>query len=241
MTGRAVADATNTRLVSDCETLLAALDTLAGNATLNWSATTPITSWNGITLGASSQGVTELDAGGLSLTGEIPGELGSLTSLRHLDLSDNQLTGPIPAELGRLVNLEHLDLSDNQLSGTLPGELVSLTDLHIVHLSGNNLVGCVPDGLRDVADNDFVSLGLPYCGEHPCVTGGAVVEADNTGLVYDCETLLVAHETLAGSATLNWSGGHFNHAMGWHQAGRNVARCDQAQFAWMGAGGGSTS
>ena len=33
--------ASNPGLVSDCETLLSARDTLAGTASLNWSATTP--------------------------------------------------------------------------------------------------------------------------------------------------------------------------------------------------------
>ena len=50
-TGTAVPDPTNNPgLVSDCEALLAARDTLAGDATLNWSADTPIADWDGITL-----------------------------------------------------------------------------------------------------------------------------------------------------------------------------------------------
>ena len=38
-----------------------------------------------------------------------------------------------------------------------------------------------------------------------CVTGGAVVDATNIGLVLDCEALLSARDTLAGISTLNWS------------------------------------
>ena len=38
-----------------------------------------------------------------------------------------------------------------------------------------------------------------------CVTGGAVVDATNVGLVLDCEALLAARDTLAGTSTLNWS------------------------------------
>ena len=30
-------------------------------------------------------------------------------------------------------------------------------------MSGNRLTGCVPASLRDVADNDFVELELPFC------------------------------------------------------------------------------
>ena len=35
-------------LVTDCETLLAARDTLAGTVTLNWSSDTPIARWDGV-------------------------------------------------------------------------------------------------------------------------------------------------------------------------------------------------
>ena len=40
----------NTGLVSDCNALLAARDALAGSATLNWSASTPISVWYGVTV-----------------------------------------------------------------------------------------------------------------------------------------------------------------------------------------------
>ena len=59
--GTAVPDPTNNPgLVSDCEALLASRDTLAGDATLNWSADTPIADWDGITLEGTPQRVTEL-------------------------------------------------------------------------------------------------------------------------------------------------------------------------------------
>ena len=43
------------------------------------------------------------------MTGEIPDELGSLTSLTILALGGNELTGPIPTELGNLTSLTTLD------------------------------------------------------------------------------------------------------------------------------------
>ena len=50
--GIAVPDpSANPGLVSDCEALLAARDTLAGTATLNWSDDVNIETWDGITLG----------------------------------------------------------------------------------------------------------------------------------------------------------------------------------------------
>ena len=115
------------------------------------------------------------------------------------------MTGEIPPELGRLSNLTGLWLHGNQLTGEIPPELGGLSNLQRLYLDGNLLTGCVPAGLRDVPNNDIASLGLPFCSEHPCVSGGAVVDATNTGLISDCEALLAARDTLAGTAALNWS------------------------------------
>ena len=38
-----------------------------------------------------------------------------------------------------------------------------------------------------------------------CVTGGAVSDATNSGLVSDCKALLASRDTLGGTAELNWS------------------------------------
>ena len=131
--------AVNAGLVHDCEALLAAKDTLRGTATLDWSASTAIASWEGVTTSGTPSRVTELDLSSESLSGSIPAALGTLFELTTLDLSANSLTGDIPRELGWLFNLEE------------------------IRLSGNSLTGCVPIALREVATNDLSSLNLPYC------------------------------------------------------------------------------
>ena len=142
--GAAVADAlVNRPLVHDCETLLELMSTLAGTATLNWSADLALGSWTGVTVSGTPQRVTGLSVSSSSLSGIIPVELGTLWSLETLDLSSNSLTGSIPAELGHLPDL-----------GTL-------------RLSGNSLSGCIPAVLRDVAVNDLASLNLLYCDMLP--------------------------------------------------------------------------
>ena len=78
--GGAVADASNTGLLSDCETLLDAQDTLAGSAALNWSEETPIAQWDGITLRGTLERVAWLNIRGGGLDGSLPAALGGLSS-----------------------------------------------------------------------------------------------------------------------------------------------------------------
>ena len=117
--GTAITDPnTNWGLVQDCETLLAAKDTLRGTATLNWSKDVAISSWEGITTSSGTLiRVTKVDLSSESLSGTIPSELGRLFYLRGLDLSTNSLTGEIPTELGWLSYLGELRLSGNSLTG----------------------------------------------------------------------------------------------------------------------------
>ena len=151
-TGNVVADAENQPgLVADCEALLEARVNLAGNDSLDWSLSTPITTWDGVSIGGTPRRVT------------------------RLELQDRELSGEIPAELGNLANLVELLLADNQLSGEIPAALGNLTNLTVLHLSGNQLTGCVPDSLQDVSDNDFAQLGLPFC-----LPGGPLVTRYDT-------------------------------------------------------------
>ena len=128
VTGGAVAAVISAGIVSDCESLLAARDALAGSGRLNWSAGTPIKDWDGVTVGGTPPRVVSLSVNSRGLDGTIPAELGDLTGLRRLDLFENRLTGPIPAELGNLVKLQSLNLSDNRLTGQIPvDQLASLS------------------------------------------------------------------------------------------------------------------
>ncbi len=134
--------ATNPELVADCDTLLAARDTLAGDGLLNWSAGLDIGGWDGVTEGTSGDGtrrVTEIELSGRSLSGQIPASLGDLVGLETLDLSNNDLTGSIPVELSTLPNLEAL------------------------YLSGNQLTACITQELGAIPQNDFGSPDLPSC------------------------------------------------------------------------------
>lgn len=80
-----------------------------------------------------------------NLSGEIPYELGKLSSIHALNLSHNWLTGSIPKSFSNLAQLESLDLSYNNLSGEIPSELIGLNFLAVFSVAYNNLTGRTPD------------------------------------------------------------------------------------------------
>ena len=177
--GGAVTDAANNPgLVSDCDTLLAARDTLAGTATLNWSASTPIDQWEGITLAGSPLGMTGLALGGKGLTGSIPAGLGSLRNLDSLLLAPNQLTGCIPKGLRDVADndldelgLPYCDvlLSDLTVS---PGSLVPQFDPYRTDYSAS--VGLLPVRVTVIPTNDHDATFL-FLDEND----GELTDADN--------------------------------------------------------------
>ncbi len=143
VTGGAVTEETNTELISDCEALLMARDTLAGSSALNWSADRSISTWEGITLRGVPSRVAWLNIRSDGLNGSIPTELGRLSQLTYLNLRNNALNGRIPAELGDLVNLRFLGLNNNRLSGPIPN-LSGMTELEQLYLSNNSFTGGLP-------------------------------------------------------------------------------------------------
>ena len=174
--GVAVSDRdANSGLVSDCEILLGARDTLAGTAALNWSADVSMATWQGIEIDGNPLRVLELEleptlhTQGPAVTGSIPPELGGLTKLTSIRVSNpdsvcfvddcrdvedhelNQLTGSIPRELGNLRELYKLSLFGNNLSGEIPSELGSLSELESLLLSDNSLSGGIPVELGSLA------------------------------------------------------------------------------------------
>ncbi|GMQ09003.1 hypothetical protein CsSME_00052509 [Camellia sinensis var. sinensis] len=86
-----------------------------------------------------------LDLSCNKLTGEIPFELGKLSSVHALNLSHNLLTGPIPKAFSNLIQMESLDLSYNSLSGNIPTELINLNFLEVFIVAHNNLSGKLLD------------------------------------------------------------------------------------------------
>ncbi|XP_011009660.1 PREDICTED: probable LRR receptor-like serine/threonine-protein kinase RFK1 isoform X7 [Populus euphratica] len=78
------------------------------------------------------------------LSGEIPKELGNITTLTTLSLEANQFFGTIPPDLGKLINLQALGLSSNHLSGNLPVSFAGLINLTDFRINDNNFSGTIP-------------------------------------------------------------------------------------------------
>ena len=173
-TGGAIADATNTGLVRDCEALLEARNKLEDGARiLNWSHVNPITSWQGVYFGGTTSRVTKVIFRRGGLAGTVAAELGDLPMLTELNLHSNRLTGEIPGNLDRLSRLEKLLLHNNQLSGAIP-DLSRLSSLKMLWLSGRDmeLTGGVPAWLNRMSGLESVSLwGNDLSGPIPCLTG----------------------------------------------------------------------
>ena len=115
----------------------------------NWKTDAPLGQWWGVDTNVSGQ-VSGLSLAGNGLSGQIPAELGDLSSLTFLDLGSNSLSGPIPAGLGNLSSLEWLSVGGNSLSGPIPPELGNLTSLEILYLPYNSLSGPIPPELSNL-------------------------------------------------------------------------------------------
>uniref|UniRef100_A0A6N2KFR2 Uncharacterized protein n=1 Tax=Salix viminalis TaxID=40686 RepID=A0A6N2KFR2_SALVM len=105
-------------------------------------------------IGAYFPGLIFLLMSDNGFVGSIPSLLGSMSSLKLLDLSNNNLTGSIPSSLGSMSSLYLLDLSNNfltgrilsnnSLQGHIPGWIGNMSSLEFLDLSGNNLSGPLP-------------------------------------------------------------------------------------------------
>ncbi|GMY25704.1 leucine-rich repeat receptor-like protein kinase PXC2 [Fagus crenata] len=135
-------------------------------------------------IAASYQGLQVLDLSSNAFSGEIPANIGVLSTLQFLNVSRNHLFGFIPAGIGELKSAYVLDLSGNRLNGSIPSEIggaVSLKELRLqknlltgkiptqiekcsslssLVLSQNNLTGPIPAGIANLTNLEYVDLSL---------------------------------------------------------------------------------
>ena len=189
--GGAVADAASNRgLVSDCEALLSARNTLEGRARLDWSESTPIEQWEGVSISGTPMRVTRLNLMDRGLSGTIPASLGRLSMLTHLNLRSNPgLSGEIPDALGNLSNLRLLNLHSNSHTGAVPDlrRIAGLEELYLANNADYNadgskvrnsgLTGRIPTWLNGMTNMEELWLwGNSLTGTVPNLSGMTSLE-----------------------------------------------------------------
>ncbi|KAF8412996.1 hypothetical protein HHK36_000968 [Tetracentron sinense] len=92
--------------------------------------------------------VRSIDLSNNNLSGVIPSEISSLSTLSSLNLSRNHLKGKIPEKIGGMTSLESLDFSRNHLSSEIPQSMSNLTFLAHLDLSHNNFYGKIPSSTQ---------------------------------------------------------------------------------------------
>ncbi|XP_027111974.2 uncharacterized protein [Coffea arabica] len=124
----------------------------------NWSATSSVCDWRGVTCGFRHRRVTALDISNLGLTGTIPPQLGNLSFLMSLDMSGNNFYGELPHELIRLRRLQVLRLGINRLSGNIPSWVGSFQQLRHFSLKNNSFTGFISPSISNMSKLETLIL-----------------------------------------------------------------------------------
>ncbi|CAD5331283.1 unnamed protein product [Arabidopsis thaliana] len=113
-----------------------------------------------------------LDLSTNSLTGMLPGDIGTMEKIKVLNLANNKLSGELPSDLNKLSGLLFLDLSNNTFKGQIPNKLPS--QMVGFNVSYNDLSGIIPEDLRSYPPSSFYpgnsKLSLP--GRIPADSSG---------------------------------------------------------------------
>ncbi|KAL6603208.1 hypothetical protein ACP70R_043569 [Stipagrostis hirtigluma subsp. patula] len=103
--------------------------------------------------------LTVLKAGHNNLTGALPRELFSATSLKQLSFPNNGLQGVLDgSNLVKLSNLTILDLGSTGISGKMPDSIGQLRRLEELRLDNNQMSGPVPLALGNCRSLRYITL-----------------------------------------------------------------------------------
>ncbi|XP_014756364.1 tyrosine-sulfated glycopeptide receptor 1 isoform X1 [Brachypodium distachyon] len=125
-----------------------------GDLAASWQDGTDCCDWEGIAC-RQDKTVTDVLLASKGLEGHISESLGNLTRLQHLNLSHNSLSGGLPLELVSSSSILVIDVSFNQLNGTLL-ELPSSTParpLQVLNVSSNLFAGQFPSTTWKAMEN----------------------------------------------------------------------------------------
>ncbi|CAA2994088.1 probable LRR receptor-like serine threonine-kinase At3g47570 [Olea europaea subsp. europaea] len=155
----------------------------------NWSISTSVCVWIGVTCGLRHQRVTALDISNMNLTGKMPAQLGNLSFLVYIDLSENYFHGSVPQELTQLRRLKFMDLSVNKFSGEILSWIHFLTKLQVLDLCNNSFAGFIPPSLSNISTLQYLDLSLnPLQGKIP----------EDIGNLHNLKVLALQNNSLTG-------------------------------------------
>ncbi|KAL7176492.1 hypothetical protein ACSBR2_029928 [Camellia fascicularis] len=131
----------------------------------NWSTTSLVCSWVGITCGVLHERVISLNLSDMGLTGSLSPHLGNLSFLSLLDISFNHFYGQIPKEFARLHRFKQVNFGYNNFVGDLNSyswhigsSLCNISKLEGLTLGYNSLHGNIPDEIGKLSNLKFLNL-----------------------------------------------------------------------------------
>ncbi|KAK8972104.1 hypothetical protein V6N11_061912 [Hibiscus sabdariffa] len=124
----------------------------------NWSTSTSVCNWIGVTCGSTHHRVTALDLSSMDLTGIIPCQLGNLSFLVLLNIRQNSFHGYLPTELTDLHRLKYLNFGNNSFTGEIPSWFGYFAKLQSLYLYMNNFSGVIPSTFGNLSKLETLSL-----------------------------------------------------------------------------------
>ncbi|PQP95653.1 putative LRR receptor-like serine/threonine-protein kinase [Prunus yedoensis var. nudiflora] len=128
------------------------------NILVNWSTTTSVCNWVGITCGARHLRVASLNLSYMGFAGTIPPQLGNLSFLVALTFNNNSFHGSLPHELSYLRRLKLISFAYNNFMGSIPLWFGSFPKLQGFYLYGNQFSGSIPMTIFNLSTLQILNL-----------------------------------------------------------------------------------
>ncbi|KAH6763904.1 hypothetical protein C2S51_015153 [Perilla frutescens var. frutescens] len=159
--------------------------------TTNWSNSSSVCSWFGVTCGVHHRRVISLIIPDMGLSGTISPQVGNLSFLAALDLGFNNLSGTLPLELALLHRLKFISIKFNNLVGEIPSWLGFLPRLEYLNLRNNSFTGCVPMQLSNLSNLQFLELSYNPLDEYGIIP-------EDLGRLHNLQVLSMQGNRLSG-------------------------------------------
>ncbi|XP_071928247.1 uncharacterized protein [Coffea arabica] len=128
----------------------------------NWSTSSSVCNWIGITCNACHHRVAAIDLSYMGIAGTIPPQLGNLSFLVRLNVMNNSFHGHLPTELSGLRRLKYINLEGNNFEGELPSWLGALTALRYLSFRDNRFSGSLSGRLSNFTKLETIRLGFNF-------------------------------------------------------------------------------